>query len=170
MSVFTELLRIAGFRESKAETEVSAARGVVAKAHDDRETARRVLDEFLLYSEKHERELYADLCQRVIKLRELEEVQIAVLELRNGERRREEAVEAALKALEKAQAALDAAREVHRLALRMKEKFLELASSYDEERVREIQRIEDLEMEEVHRVSLDREEREEWERDHEGEP
>lgn len=169
MSVFAELLRIAGFRETKAETELSAARGVVARAHDEEEAARRVLEEFLLYSERHERELYADLCRRVIKLRELEDVQMAVLELRNGERRREEAIEAARKALERAQAALEAAREVHRLAMRMKEKFLELARDHDEERMREVQRIEDLEMEEVHRVTLDREEREEWEREHEDE-
>jgi type III secretion protein O len=170
VSVFTELLRIAGFRESKAETAVSAARGVVARAHEDEQAARRVLQEFLAYSERHERELYSDLCTRLIKLRELEEVQLSVLDLRNGERQREAAVEAARKAVEQAQAALEAAREVHRLAMRMKEKFVELASSYDEERMKELQRIEDLEMEEVHRVTLDREEREEWEQSHGGEP
>jgi len=170
LSVFTELLRIAGFRETKAETAVSAARGAVAKAHEDEDAARRVLQEFLTYSERHERALYADLCTRMIKLRELEEVQLSVLDLRNGERQRAAAVEAALKAAEQAQAALDAAREVHRLAMRMKEKFVELTRSYDEERALEVQRVEDLEMEEVHRVTIDREEREEWESTHEGEP
>lgn len=170
MSVFTELLRIAGFRETKAETAVAAARGVVAKAHEDEDAARRTLQEFLAFSERHEHELYADLCTRLIKLRELEDVQLSVLDLRNGERRREEAVEAARKAVAQAHAALEAAREVHRLAMRMKEKFVELTRSYDEERALEVQRVEDLEMEEVHRVTLDREEREEWESSHEGEP
>jgi len=170
LSVFTELLRIAGFRETKAETAVSAARGAVIKAHEDEAAARRVLEEFLTYSERHERSLYADLCTRLIKLRELEEVQLSVLDLRNGERQRGAAVEAALKAAEQAQAALDAAREVHRLARRMKEKFVELTRSYDEERALEVQRVEDLEMEEVHRVTLDREEREEWDSTHKDEP
>ena len=167
MSVFVELLRIAGFRENKAEMEVARSRTELAKANEAQEAARLRLQEFIEYAERHERELYAELCTRLIKMRELENVQYSVLELRNGERQRGAELEAARKALEAATAALEAARQVHRLATRMKEKFVELARSFDEERMREVQRIEDLEMEEVHRVTLDREERDEWERAHE---
>lgn len=163
MSIFTELLRIAGFRESKAETELARARGILAEAHASQDEARRVLADFLSFSEGRERDLYEDLCRRLVKLREIEEVQWHVLELRNGERRREEALEEARHAVERASEAFAAARELHRLAQRMKEKFVEVARSYDEERLLELQRIEDLEMEEVHRVSQDRAEREEWE-------
>ena len=166
MSVFVELLRIAGFRENKAEMEVMRTRALVAQAHEDEAAAKKRLQEFIAFAERREREMYAELCTRIIKLRELEEVQLGVLDLRQGERQREEEVAEARKALERAVAALETAREVHRLATRMKEKFVELAGSYDEERLKEIQRIEDLEMEEVHRVSLDREEREEWENSH----
>ncbi|HYC37705.1 MAG TPA: YscO family type III secretion system apparatus protein [Usitatibacter sp.] len=169
MSIFTELLRIAGFRENKAEMELSRTRSEVATAHEQEEQARRRVHEFAAFAERREREMYAELCTRLVRLRELEDVQFGVLELRDGERRREAELEAARKALQQATAALEAAREVHRLASRMKEKFVELAGSYDEERARELQRVEDMEMEEVHRVSLDREEREEWERAHEEE-
>jgi type III secretion protein O len=166
VSVFVELLRIAGFRESKAELEVSRTRGEVAKAHEGEADAQRRMEEFALFAERREREMYAELCTRLIKLRELEDVQMGVLELRSGERRRAEELEEARKALERAVAALESAREIHRLASRMKEKFLEMAGSYDEERQRELQRIEDMEMEEVHRVTQDREERDEWEANH----
>jgi type III secretion protein O len=169
MSVFVELLRIAGFRESKAELEVSRSRLVVEQAHVSEEEARRRAIEYAEFAVRRERELYAEICTRLIKLRELEDVQLSVLDLRNGERRREEEVAEARKALQQAQAALEAAKEILRLASRGKEKFGELAASYDEERNREVQRVEDLEMEEVHRVSLDREERDEWERSHERE-
>jgi type III secretion protein O len=166
MSIFNELLRISGFRESKAEVELSRTRAAVASAHADEDEAGRRLAEFAAFSERREREMYAALCLRLVKLRELEEVQVNVLELRSGERQREARLEEARKALAQATEALEGAREVHRLAVRLTEKFMALARDYDEERVREVQRGEDLEMEEMHRVTQDREEREEWEQSH----
>src|ERR1041384_4934872 len=132
MTIFAELLRIAGFREGKAEMEVSRTRGELTKAHASETDAKQRLQEFMVFADRREREMYAELCTRIIRLRELEDVQLGVLDLRNGERRREEEVAAARKAVEAAVAALEAARKVHRAATRQKEKFVELGRSYDE--------------------------------------
>ena len=166
MNVFGELLRISEFRESKAETGVARSRVSLAQAHAAETEAAELLERFVAYSEQRERSLYADLCRRVVKMREIEEVQWNVVELRAGERQRAEELDAARKSVVSASDALEQAKEVLRLATRVREKFLELARSHDEERQRDLQRIEDLEMEEVHLAAADREDREEWEESH----
>ncbi len=166
MTIFVELLRIKEFREAKAETEASRARLSLADATGAEARANAALAEYRAFIDRRERELYADLCTRIVRLRDIEDVQMSVLDLRTGERAREDATVSARKAREQAAKALDEANETRRLATRQREKFVEIARSFDEERVRELQRVEDLEMEEVHRVSQDREEREEWEAAH----
>ncbi len=166
MSIFVDLLRIKDFRERKAETELVRSRLSMSEATVALAQATEELDRFRSYSDRRERELYAALCERIVRLRDIEDVQWVVTDLRSGERSREEQQAAAAKARDTAASALAQASDTHRLASRSKEKFVEIARSFDEERLRELQRLEDLEMEEVRGVAREREEREEWELAH----
>lgn len=156
MSIFRELLSIKTFRESKAELAVRKQRGVLAEAVGRHEAAREALEKFISYALAQERSLYDDLCSRVVKLREIENVQLAVVDLRGQERRHEEVV-AKADADQRAQAErLEADKKVHSDASRMKQKFVELAQVFSDEHLRELERKEDAEMEEVAETRRDR--------------
>ncbi|WP_142848234.1 YscO family type III secretion system apparatus protein [Telmatospirillum sp. J64-1] len=148
MSVFTELLRIKEFRETQAETEVQRRRVLLAEAAEAVETLNRKLEEYRIWSLEHERGLYADLCTRLVKLREIEELQHRVADLRNQERNLEQGILDAEKQRHQATSALDTAVERLRDAERQKGKFTELARIYSEEARLELERMEELEMEE----------------------
>lgn len=167
MSIYAELLSIKQFREGKAATEVSRARSAVVRHHRDADSARAALQAWREEAAARERAWYADLCARIVRLRDIEAVQQGVAGLRATEREREEAERAALRQLEAARAALTSAQHTHAEALRMRDKFAELAEQYAGELAAEAERREDLEMEEAASVARDREEFDEWEqRDH----
>ena len=75
-------------------------------------------------------------------------------------REEQDAVAAAAKAQDQASLQLDTARAAHQEASRQKSKFVDLARNYAEAQVRELERKEDLEMEEAASVARDRED---WE-------
>lgn len=158
MSVYHELLQIKQFRETKAETEVRRHRALVAEANRAIEELQRKLEEFRIWSDSHELGLYDDLCTRLVKLREIEDLRDAVAELRNRERNMEQGVRDAEGKREEAARALDGAVEAHSDASRQTNKFKELSRVYSEEVRLELERQEDLEMEEF-RIARD----DEWE-------
>lgn len=167
MSMFGELLRIKRHRESRAEQEVARAGGELASRAAAREAAETALADYRDWAQRRERELYRDLCSRQVRLRDIEDAQFSVVELRGGERAKEAELDAAEKARQEAAAQLDRARVGHRDAVRMKEKFVELVQNFDQERLAELQRLEDLEMEEVRITRADEDEREQWDQSHE---
>ena len=101
------------------------------------------------YAKEQERSLYRALCQRVVKLREIEDVQLAVADMRVQEGRHEQSVKEAEVQRRKEAAQLDADRQALRDANRMKEKFVELARMHTAEMLKEFERKEEAEMEEV---------------------
>lgn len=165
MSVFVELLSIKTFRESKADIAVTRQRGVLAKAETDREAAHASLTEFVDYALRHERALYDDLCQRLVKLHDIEDVQLAVADLRNRERQHEAALAAAEKQRQSEAEALEQRKLERKEAARNKQKFVELAQVYADEAIKALERKEDAEMEEASEV---RRERADWGDDEEG--
>lgn len=92
MSVYHELLEIKQFRETQAETEVRRHRALVAEANRSVEELEHKLEDFRQWADNHERSLFDDLCSRLVKLREIEELRHAVAELRNRERNLEQGV------------------------------------------------------------------------------
>lgn len=156
MSIFRELLSIKTFRESKAELAVRKQRGVLAEAVERHEAAQQALRRFIDYAVAHERSLYDDLCRRVVKLRDIEDVQLAVVDLRGKERRHEESVAQADADRQTQAERLEADKHAHSEASRMKQKFVELAQAFSEERLREIERKEDAELEEAAETRRDR--------------
>jgi type III secretion protein O len=156
MSIFKDLLSIKAFRESKAEIQVRKQRGVLADATAKRDGAQDALDRFRVFAVTHERSLYDDLCARVVKLRDIEDVQVEVAGLRGKEVQHEELVRQAEADRVKQAQQLDADRKAHQDATRMKEKFVELAQVFADERLKEIERKEDAELEEAAETRRDR--------------
>lgn len=157
MKMMRDLLAIKRFREGQAETAMRRERQAFQEAQARRVAAQELLARLLAEGALAEQQLYQDLCARVVRLRDIEEVQQAVAALREREQRQQEALEAAQHALEAAQLQLDQARQVHKDAARQTSKFVDLATSFAALDALESERREDLEMEEAASVVRERE-------------
>jgi len=160
VSIFRDLLAIKSFRESQAEAAVRVQREALREAREAREAAEALLKRLLREGLDHEMALYRDLCARIVRLREIEDVQLAVAGLRQREAAQQDAVSAAQQHQNRATQQLDAARAAHEEASRQKSKFVDLSRNFAEAQLRELERKEDLEMEEAASVARDRED---WE-------
>lgn len=149
MSVFRELLVIKSFRENRAELSLARQRQALLKAQSDEEAARTVLSEFEDFSTRREATLYRDLCSRIVGLRDIEEVQNIIADLRKQKEERELELATAGKRREEEAGLLTEAQVVYQAATRQKQKFVELAQSQADETAREAERKEELEMEEA---------------------
>lgn len=156
MSIFRDLLSIKSFRENKAEMAVRKQRTVLAEATERQERALRELDDYRDWATQRERELYEDLCRKTVRLREIEDVQLSVGEMRGQEREYVQVQERAAQEQQEQEEELETCKTAHAQASRMKEKFVELARNYAEEEVRALERKEDAEMEEVAELRRDR--------------
>ena len=152
MDVLTDLLRIKIFREEKAERALSKARALLRAAEEAVDRAKQALREHREESHRREKALFADLCRRIVVLKDIQDVQIdiqlmkeradfLVQQIEEAERRHEEAAEHER-----------SAREEHKFAVRMREKFSEMLRSVNEERDFELSRREELEVEEAAEV------------------
>ncbi|MET1115643.1 MAG: YscO family type III secretion system apparatus protein [Comamonas sp.] len=157
MKMMRDLLAIKRFREGQAETAMRRERQAFQEAQARRVAAQELLARLLAEGALAEQQLYQDLCARVVRLRDIEEVQQAVAALREREQRQQEVLEAAQHALEAAQLQLDQARQVHKDAARQTSKFVDLATSFAALDALESERREDLEMEEAASVVRERE-------------
>ena len=157
MSILRDLLAIKTFREHQAESALRQQRQALAEADATRAQAQELLQRLLREGHAMELSLYRELCARLVRLREIEDVQLTVAGLRQREAAQHEAVEAAERAQREHEAQLDAARATHREAARQKSKFVDLARDYAATELREAERREDLEMEEAASVARDRE-------------
>lgn len=160
MTVFDELLSIKRFRESQAELELVKRRQQHAAAVQAREEAERLLAAYRDEAVRVEDGMYRDLCSRLVRLREIEDVLQRVASLREGERRHEGEVDQAEQKLQQELQALSGARDHHALATRATRKFVEVVEIQAGERLLEMQYKEDMEMEEAASVARDRDD---WE-------
>ena len=156
MSIFRDLLTIKSLRESKAERIVRRQREVLAQATTLRVQASDRLEHFVVFARNEEDTLYLDLCSRVVRLRDIENVQSTVAHLRQQEQQHQENLRKAevQRVLESEQ--LTADKNLHKEAARVKEKFVEWAQLHSNELQREFERKEDAEMEEVNETRRDR--------------
>lgn len=167
MSMFDDLLAIKRFREGQAEIAVAHQRQVLVAAEYELEAANQRLLDYRDWSERRERDMYDDLCSRIVRVREIEDVLQGVADMRGSERQHESQVQSADDQVKTETQALTERRETHRLATRMTEKFIELARLHLEAYMLEQERKEDLEMEEAASVRRDRED---WQEHEEYEP
>lgn len=157
MKMLRDLLAIKRFREGQAETMVRQQRHVWLEAQAERQAAEDLLARLLAEGVLAENRLYEDLCSRLVRLRDIENVQQSVAALRLREQQQQDALEAAQQELDAAQQALDQARLAHKEAARQTSKFIDLASSFAVLDALESERREDLEMEEAASVVRERE-------------
>ena len=165
MSFFKELLAIKNFRESKAEINVGKQRMVLAQAVIQRDASEEALLIHQEVSVRQERELYDDLCSRLVRLSAIENVQHQVASMRDLEQRHIQTLAQAEKFRLAQEAQLQTLRHVHKDASRAKQKFVEFAQVYTDEQAKEFERKEDAEMEEVAELRRDRVD---WEEHHDG--
>lgn len=156
MSVFGELLSIKAFRESKAEQAVRRQRQTLADAEAGERERRQALESFRQYAIDHERALYADLCRRIVRLRDIEDVQQSVAGLRGEEADHEARVREAARQCVQERERLDGCKAAHDEAARAKQKFVELAQAHADEQIKELERKEDAELEEAAETRRDR--------------
>ena len=116
MSIFRSLLAIKVFREGQAEIAVRVQREALREAREAREAAEAELQRLLREGLDHERALYRDLCARLVRLREIEAVQMTVAALRQREAAQKDAVTTARQSQDLATERLDAARITHETA------------------------------------------------------
>ena len=149
MAMIDELLFIKQFREKKAEKEFQNARLALAEAKKAEETATQTLNAFQLQAELDELAWYRDLCARVVKPREIADVQEDVAMLRATEQMHANVLQKAEQQHASALAAQVQANLLMREASKAREKFTELASNYHLIEAKEAERKEELELEEV---------------------
>jgi len=159
MKMLRDLLAIKRFREGQAQAAMREQRQVLLQVQQQRLEAQALLTRLLAEGVLAEQQLYADLCARLVRLREIDQVHQAVAALRQREQQQLDALDAAQRALEAAEQHLEQARSRHKEAARQTSKFIDLASSFSSAEALESERREDLEMEEA--ASIVRE-REEW--------
>lgn len=160
MNLFRDLLRIKSFREDQAELRMLRQRNLTRQAQQKHEDECSLLRRMQLEGQEAELRLYGNLCERVVRLREIEDVQHTVASFRQREILQEEAVQTAREAESKAEQALTQARIAHQEAHRQKNKFLDISHNFDVASAREAERKEDLELEEAASLTRDRED---WE-------
>lgn len=167
MTIFQDLLAIKRFREEQAALAVTRQRQLLLQMQQRCAQARDQLAQFRQMSLQREQDMYQDLCSRLVRVGEIEDVMEGVAELRQGERDREAGVEHAAEREREESAALAQCRDAHRDASRVVQKFVELASVHAAEHLRELEHREDLEMEEAALMARDRDD---WQRHDDFEP
>lgn len=149
MNVLKDLLRIKIFREEKAELAVARARLHLVAMEEALEKARRALKEYRLDCTRKEKVMFEGLCSRLVLIRDIDEVSLDVRLMKENLSKLEKKVEDAVEERKQAADAVEVSRQIHRDAVRMREKFTELVQTVDDERTAELLRLEDLELEEA---------------------
>ena len=149
MGMLDELLYIKTFRKDQAETALLVARAQLAHAHRVEDEARQRLSRFQTQAEQDERAWYQDLCSRLVRPREIAEVQLEVAILRAEEQARIEALAQAGRERTQAQSHYTGAADTLQVASATRSKFEELAAPHHATERRELERREEQELEEV---------------------
>ncbi len=118
-------------------------------AEEALDNARKVLRKHKEDCIAREKELYDDLCTRLVLLKDINSVTLDVQLMAEETTRLDEDVEKYKEARDVASEDLAAAKAVHRDAVQMRQKFMEVKDVIDAEKLAELMRKEDLEMEEV---------------------
>lgn len=148
MDVLKDLLRIKIFREQQAERALLKARLILMEADDALKDARSSLKKFTEESIEREKLMYSDLCSRLVFLKEIENVRLDVDLMKEKSDELKRKVEDAENKRVEAAEREESARQVHIVAIREREKFDELNSTFLEEHKRKVAHFEELEMEE----------------------
>lgn len=149
MSMMDQLLFIKSFREGQAQTKMQRCRAEHLDAQAREQATRQALEQFITQAREDEARWYRDLCDRLVKLSDIETVQQDIAILRAEQLAREEAVRAQAALTESARLAFSESALALREASAARNKFEELRRNEREAFARESERREELELEEV---------------------
>jgi hypothetical protein len=152
MDVLNDLLRIKVFREQKAERALMVARHRLATAEGAVTEARAALKEFRQESARRERKMYAELCSRLVLIRDIDSVHIDIQLMKEREEELVEELSTAETLRDEAAIQEREAREHYESAVRMREKFSEMLRIVREEQEFELAVREEMEIEEAAEV------------------
>jgi type III secretion protein O len=158
MSMMDQLLYIKTFRESQAQTTMLRCRADHLEAQAQEQACREALERFVLEAREDEVRWYRELCDRLVKLSDIESLQQDIAILRAEEVAREDEVKAKIAQTAAAREALTASTTALREASAARNKFEELRRRERDAVARESERREELELEEVAGNRRDREE------------
>ena len=144
-----QLLRIKTFREKKAETEMLKNKLLLAQAKTAETEAEHVLADYVDFSNREEIRWYQDLCSRVVRLREITQVQEGVAGLKARELEYQQALAQAHKAHLDAVDVFNTSYDLYRGASIAREKFDQLLQIEMLRESKEAERKEELELEEL---------------------
>jgi type III secretion protein O len=156
VAILNDILAIKEFRENKSEMSVRKQRIVLTEAVTEREAAQERLEQHREFAQRRELELFDELCTRLVVLRDIQDVQATVSELKGQTFEHVKLVESAETTREEETVELDERKAHYREASRLKQKFVELVHVHTLERLHEFERKEDAEMEEVAETRRDR--------------
>lgn len=162
MSVLQQLHYIKGFREKKAETDMVKNKWVLAQAKAREESSRHDLQTHKAFALQEELRMYRQLCERVVRLRDITRVQEEVLVMQARTREHLAQVAAAEQAHAQARDVFDASWAHYRAATNAREKFEELLRQQAMQLLKETERREESEMEELAGNLHDRQDFEEY--------
>lgn len=149
MKMLRSLLAIQRLRERQAEAALRARHQALVRARRQRAAAQALLARQLTEGVRAERQLYAGLHARLVRVAEIEQAHLCVAALRRRERLQQDALDAAQRALETAQQRFDQARSQHQQAARRTLRLLDLASRLASLEALASERREDLAQEEA---------------------
>lgn len=158
MAMVDELLYIKSFREQQAETDLQRSRADLRIAHAAEDDARIERDEFARQAQEDELRWYRELCEKLVRVRDIEDVQLAVAGLRQREAHLQQVLEQRERDREQSQQRFHQASDHLRQASTARSKFEELAREHHLAVSREAERKEEMELEELAGVVREREE------------
>jgi len=158
MSMMDQLLYIKTFRESQAQTKMRRCRADHLEAQAKEQSSREALERFVVQAREDEARWYRELCDRLVRLSDIESLQQDIAILRAEEVAHEDEVKAKMAQTEAAREALSASTNALREATAARNKFEELRRRERDAVAREFERREELELEEVAGNRRDREE------------
>jgi type III secretion protein O len=142
------LLTVREFREQAASNEVNACKARVREAQELVEKRKQELRDYIQWRVEEEKRLFAEIKNREIAYRGLEDHQQDIQQLRGREAQYHESIHQAEAAVEQAKKNLTAAQERHRIACQEKRKIEEHREIWKEEQKKIAALEEDKEMEE----------------------
>ena len=149
MGMVHQLLFIKDFHQKKAEMALQTARMSLQAAKHQEEQANNTLATFQEHAKREELSWFEDLCSRLVKVRDIQMVQADVAQLRATENMHLQNLQQAQQHHMQASDTHQEANHAKKEADKVREKFTELVRLQDLTDANEVERKEELELEEL---------------------
>jgi type III secretion protein O len=150
--VLEELRRVREFRETSAANDVMVRKNLLDEAALKVDLKAKELADYHAWRPERERELFEEIKNRKVELKSLDDLKLNIAQLREKEAALENELIESERDLDAAKEALDEAKKIFRAATLEKNKIEEHKKVWVSETAKEMERFQDLEMEEFQRT------------------